>query len=57
MGKSMRFYAKYTLFGYKIRQGEMKRNKDLIRRYHHRAVVNEDGNIIIQIGKFKIILT
>jgi hypothetical protein len=57
MGKSMRFYAKYILFGYKVRQGEMKRNKDLIMRYHNRAVVTEDGNIIIQIGKIKIVLT
>jgi hypothetical protein len=53
----MRFYAKYILFGYKVRQGEMKRNKDLIMRYHNRAVVTEDGNIIIQIGKIKIVLT
>jgi hypothetical protein len=45
------------LFGYKVRQGEMKRNKDLIMRYHNRAVVTEDGNIIIQIGKIKIVLT
>jgi hypothetical protein len=53
----MRFYASYILFGIKYRQGEMKRNKDLIKRYYNRAVVTQDGNIIIQIGKFKIILT
>jgi hypothetical protein len=53
----MRYYAKYTLFGYIVRQGEMKRNKDLIKRYYNRAVATPDGNIIIQIGKLKIILT
>ena len=53
----MRYYAKYVLFGNIVRQGEMKRNKDLIKRYHDRAVVTQDGNIIIQIGKFKIVLT
>ena len=53
----MRYYAKYNLFGNRVRQGEMKRNKDLIKRYHERVVVTSDGNIIIQIGKLKIILT
>jgi hypothetical protein len=53
----MRYYAKYTLFGNMVRQGEMKRNKDLIKRYYNRAVATSDGNIIIQIGKLKIILT
>jgi hypothetical protein len=53
----MRFYASYILFGIKYRQGEMKRNKDLIKRYYDRAVATSDGNIIIQIGKLKIILT
>ena len=53
----MRYYAKYVLFGNRVRQGEMKRNKDLIKRYHDRVVATSDGNIIIQIGKLKIILT
>jgi hypothetical protein len=53
----MRYYAKYNLFGNMVRQGEMKRNKDLIKRYYDRAVATSDGNIIIQIGKLKIILT
>jgi hypothetical protein len=53
----MRYYAKYVLFGNIVRQGDIRRNKDLIKRYHDRVVANSDGNIIIQIGKLKIILT
>jgi hypothetical protein len=53
----MRYYAKYNLFGNRVRQGDIRRNKDLIKRYHDRVVATSDGNIIIQIGKLKIILT
>ena len=53
----MRFYAEYYTFGIKILQGDISRNKDLIRRYHSRAVISEYGSIVISIGKIKIILT